>query len=205
MQDNEFVQLEFAQIGQAAELLARAFHNDPMYIRVIPEENKRAEVLSWLFARVAHYSLLYGQVHTTKMLEGVACWLPPGGTKLSLGRVIRSGLYTTPLKMGWVAYHRFNTYMSYAAKLHKRCAPVSHWYLWVVGVDPSRQGKGIGSRLIEHALVRASVDGTACYLETGVKRNLRFYERHGFKVVGEGKVPNQGGQVWAMLREAASA
>jgi len=56
MQGNEPVQLEVAQRGQAAELLARAFHNDPTYRLVIPEEDKRAEVLSWLFDRVVHYS-----------------------------------------------------------------------------------------------------------------------------------------------------
>jgi ribosomal protein S18 acetylase RimI-like enzyme len=205
MQDNKLVQLEVAQTGQAAELLARAFHNDPLYMLVIPEADKRAEVLSWLFDRVVHYSLLYGEVHTTRMLEGVACWLPPGQTELTIGRVVRSGLYATPLKMGLAAYRRFDTYMGYAGKLHKRYAPESHWYLWAVGVNPPSQGRGIGGRLMEAVLVRASADGTACYLETGVERNIRFYEKHGFEVVGEGRVPGQGVQVWAMLRKGTSA
>jgi ribosomal protein S18 acetylase RimI-like enzyme len=205
MQDNKLVQLEVAQRGQAAELLARAFHNDPLYMLVIPEADKRAEVLSWLFDRVVHYSLLYGEVHTTRMLEGVACWLPPGQTELTVGRVVRSGLYATPLKMGLAAYRHFDTYMGYADKLHKRYAPESHWYLWAIGVNPLSQGRGIGSRLMEAVLVRASADGAACYLETGVKRNIRFYEKHGFKVVGEGRVPGQGVQVWAMLRKGTSA
>ena len=58
---------------------------------------------------------------------------------------------------------------------------------------------------MEPVLVRASANRTACYLETGVERNIRFYERHGFKVVGEGTVPGQGVQVWAMLRDATNA
>ena len=107
--------------------------------------------------------------------------------------------------MGLTAYHRFDTYMGYADKLHKRHAPESHWYLWAVGVDPPSQGKGIGSRLLQPVLARASADGTACYLETGIERNIRFYEKHGFKVVGQGRVPKQGLGVWAMLREATSA
>ena len=205
MQNNELAQLKAAQRGQAAELLARAFHNDPLYMLVIPEEDRRAEVLSWLFDRVVHYSLLYGEVHTTRTLEGVACWLPPGRTELTIGRVVRSGLYATPLKMGLAAYRRFDVYMGYADELHKRYAPESHWYLWAVGVDPPRQGRGIGGRLMEPVLVRASANRTACYLETGVERNIRFYERHGFKVVGEGRVPGQGVQVWAMLRKGTSA
>ncbi|MCX6030601.1 MAG: GNAT family N-acetyltransferase [Chloroflexi bacterium] len=200
MQNTELFQLEVAQRGQAAELLARAFHNDPLYVLVLPEEDKRAEVLSWLFDRVVHYSLLYGEVHTTRALEGVACWLPPGRTDLTIGRILRSGLYATPLKMGLAAYRRFDTYSSYADKLHHRYAPESHWYLWVVGVDPLRQGRGIGGRLIEPVLARASANGTACYLETGTERNTLFYQRHGFKTVGEGQVPKLAVPVWAMLR-----
>jgi ribosomal protein S18 acetylase RimI-like enzyme len=205
MPDNELVQLPVAQIGQAAGLLARAFHHDPTYMLVIPDQATRAHVLAWLFHRVVRYSLLYGEAYTTPKLEGVACWLPPGRTNLTLGRVVRSGLYATPFKMGWGAYRRFDTYMGYADRLHQRYAPASHWYLWAVGVDPQSQGRGIGGRLIEPVLVRASADGTACYLETGIERNIRFYERHGFQVVGQGQVPGQGLQVWAMLRKRTSA
>jgi ribosomal protein S18 acetylase RimI-like enzyme len=204
MPGNELVRLQTAQTVQAGELLARAFHEDPLYTLVIPETGKRAKVLSWLFDRVVRYSLLYGQVHTTRTLEGVACWLPPGHTELTIGRLMHSGLYATPLKMGLPAYRRFDTYMGYSAELHKRLAPESHWYLWAVGVDPASQGKGIGGRLLEAMLARASAEGTACYLETGVESSIRFYEKHGFQVVEEGQVPGQALPVWAMLRREES-
>jgi len=202
MQDNDPIQLTVAQSGQAGEVLARAFHEDPLYVLVMPEEGKRAKVLAWLFDKVAHYARLYGQAHTTPGLEGVACWLPPGHAELTLGRLVRSGLAATPLKLGLTGSLRFNTYMNYAEELHQRHAPKSHWYLWVVGVDPASQGRGIGSRLLEPVLARASADGTACYLETGVERNIPFYEKHGFRVVGEGRVPGLEVPVWALRREA---
>ena len=87
---------------------------------------------------------------------------------------------------------------------HKLYAPDLHWYLWAVGVSPPSQGRGIGGMLLEPVLTRASADGTACYLETGEERNIRFYERHGFKVVGEGTVPGESVKVWAMLRDGKS-
>jgi hypothetical protein len=58
--------------------------------------------------------------------------------------------------------------------------------------------------LLQPVLERASADGTACYLETGVEKNIRFYERHGFAVVGQGQVPKQALPVWAMVREVAN-
>jgi ribosomal protein S18 acetylase RimI-like enzyme len=205
MQNNDLVPLAMAQRGQAANLLAKAFHDDPLYVLVVPEEGKRANVLSWLFDRVIAYSLLYGQVHTTPVLEGVACWLPPGQTEVTLGRLVRSGLYAVPLRLGVAAYRRFDAYLRYVDTLHKRYAPEPHWYLWALGVDPPRQGRGIGSRLLEPVLARAGADGAACYLDTGTERNVLFYEKRGFQAVHEGQVPKLGVQVWAMLRGARSA
>lgn len=199
MQDHEPVRLEPSQQVQAGELLARAFHSDPLYRLMLPDEQRRARLASWLFVRVVRHALLYGQVYTTPALEGVACWLPPGRTSLTAGRVVRSGLYATPLKMGLAAYRRFGAYSTYVDGLHERYAPASHWYLWVVGVDPPSQGQGIGGRLIQPVLARAGADGTACYLETGTQENVHFYEQHGFKVAGEGRVPELELPVWAML------
>jgi ribosomal protein S18 acetylase RimI-like enzyme len=143
-------------------------------------------------------------VYTTPALEGVACWLPPGQTKFTLGRIIRSGLYATPLKMGLAAYRRFDIYMGYAEQLHARYAPPSHWYLWAIGVAPERQGQGVGSRLLQSGLARADADGTTCYLETGIERNIHFYEKHGFKLVAQGRMPRYEVPVWVMVRDAAN-
>jgi ribosomal protein S18 acetylase RimI-like enzyme len=195
------IHLEPSQRLGAAALLARAFHNDPLYKLVMPDEDRRANALTWLFERVVRYCILYGHTFTTPELEGIAGWLPPGRTNLTLGRIIRSGLHATPLKLGWNAYRRFDTYMAYADKLHARHAPRFHWYLWVIGVEPTCQGRGIGSRLLQPILDKADADGVLCYLETEGERNVRFYEKHGFKVAEQGRVPKLGVQVWAMRRE----
>ncbi len=195
------IHLEPSQRHRAAALLARAFHDDPVYRLTMPDEGKRASALTWLFERVVRYCILYGHTFTTPRLEGIAGWLPPGHSKLTLGRIIRSGLHATPLKLGLPAYRRFDTYMTYADKLHARLAPRTHWYLWVIGVEPACQGQGIGSKLLRPILARADADGVPCYLETEGERNVRFYEKHGFKVAHQGQVPRLGAQVWAMLRE----
>jgi ribosomal protein S18 acetylase RimI-like enzyme len=195
------IRLEPSQRRQAAALLARAFHDDPLYRLVTSDEEKRTRMLTWLFERVVRYGILYGQTFTTPGLEGVAGWLPPGRSALTLGRVIRSGLYATPLKMGWAAYRRFDAYMTYADKLHARYAPELHWYLWVIGVDPSCQGKGVGSGLLQPILAKADADGMPCYLETEREKNVRFYTKHGFRVVEQGQVPRLGVEVQAMRRE----
>ena len=193
--------LASSQQSRAAELLARAFQDDPLFRYVIPQEGRRAETLSWLFGRVVRYALLYGQVYTTPAVAGIVCWLPPGQTELTLGRVFRTGLQSIVCRFGLAAYSRYSNNQRYLNRTHKRCAPEHHWYLWAIGVDPSSQGKGLGGELIGPVLASADATGTPCYLETHNERNVRFYEKLGFRVVSEGSVPMGGPRVWAMLRE----
>lgn len=200
MPENYPLRLLPAQLKPAAALLAAAFQRDPMFIQVQPDEIARLEMLVWLMERVVRYSLLYGQVYTTPDLEGVACWLPPGHTHLTVTGLLRSGLVTSPLGMGLPAYLRFDRYMTYSDKLHELYAPAAHWYLWSLGVDPAHQGQGVGSRLLQPVLAQADAEHAACYLDTGAERNARFYQKHGFQVMEHSSTPRDGVQVWAMLR-----
>jgi ribosomal protein S18 acetylase RimI-like enzyme len=59
-----------------------------------------------------------------------------------------------------------------------------HWYLPLIGVDPSQQGKGYGSALLTHALMPCNRDHTCAYLESSNPKNIPLYERHGFEVLG---------------------
>jgi GNAT superfamily N-acetyltransferase len=88
-----------------------------------------------------------------------------------------------------------------------------HWFVHMLGVDPTRQGKGLGSRLLACILDR-TVDARTtrgylpAILTTHRERNVLFYERAGFEVIGvedvsmlgEGPYP-----VWTMRRRPRSA
>jgi len=59
-----------------------------------------------------------------------------------------------------------------------------HWYLPLIGVAPQSQGRGLGSELLRIALRRCDGDCLPAYLEATDPRNVRLYERHGFRIVG---------------------
>jgi GNAT superfamily N-acetyltransferase len=75
-----------------------------------------------------------------------------------------------------------------------------HLYLAVLGVDPPRQGTGLGSALLAPGLELCDRDGLPAYLETGNERNLAFYSRAGFQVTERLTLP-VGPPVWLMRRE----
>ena len=198
---NDTTMLTESQLDEVSNVLARAFFDDPMTVYIVPDEEKRRRHLPWFFRLAARYGHPYGESFTTPHnVEGAAIWLPPGDNMTSLLRMVRLGLLLTPLKFGLPAFVRFMKVTNHLEHLHKRDVPTEHWYLFVLGVEPERQGQGVGGTLIQPVLERADHDGLPCYLETSKERNVTFYRKHGFEVVVEGHVGDSP-PYWTMKRD----
>jgi GNAT superfamily N-acetyltransferase len=192
------------QIDDSAAVLARAFFDDPMMRWVMPDDTKRAKDFPWFFRIATVLGDRYGEVYTTgATVEGNACWLPPGGTKVSMGRMARVGMLKAPFKLGFGPFMRFMKIMNTFEHLHDRDAPEPHWYLMLLGVDPPRQGQGVGGALIQPILARADAGKLPCYLETQKTINVPFYQRHGFEVLVEDDIAGGGPHYWTMKRPPA--
>lgn len=63
-----------------------------------------------------------------------------------------------------------------------------HWHLGPIGVLPMHQGLGIGSILMERFCKEVDACMAKAYLETDLDKNVRFYEKFGFKVVYESEI-----------------
>jgi GNAT superfamily N-acetyltransferase len=75
-----------------------------------------------------------------------------------------------------------------------------HWYLPLLGVDPLYHGKGFGSVLIKYTIVKCDQDNKFAYLESSNPKNIPFYERHGFELLGTIQV-NTSPPIFPMLRK----
>jgi ribosomal protein S18 acetylase RimI-like enzyme len=197
--------LERAQLKAAGHTLGRAFVDDPAFSWMLPDEAKRAAPLEWFFTCASDYGLRWGEVYRAgEAIDGAAIWLPPGDTSVPAMRMMRVGMWQGPFRLGLGAMRRFLTFVEWSERLHKKNVPEPHWYLMVLGVDPTRQGQGVGSGLITPMLARADEQGRACYLETAKERNVTFYRKHGFDVVDDEHLPTNGPRVWTMLRKPAA-
>ncbi len=58
------------------------------------------------------------------------------------------------------------------------------WHLAMIGVDPTCQGKGLGSALLAHTLAEVDREAKPAYLEASTERSRDLYARHGFEVIG---------------------
>jgi ribosomal protein S18 acetylase RimI-like enzyme len=194
----EVVRLPQSGLRVASEMLARAFQHDPAWEWVLPDPERRAELLPWLF-RVG-FDVTAADVWTTPgEVRGAARWLPPGRTAMRVAAALRA-VVTTPIRLG-SATSRFLAYGRAVETLRADAATGPHWYLAGIGVDPGARRQGIGTALLQPGLEGARRNGLPCLLLTNNEVNLSFYAGHGFEVVLEGETPAGGPHAWAMVKQ----
>jgi ribosomal protein S18 acetylase RimI-like enzyme len=169
----------------------------------MPDDKQRLEILPQFMRAGVRICQKDGEVYTTPgTVLGDACWLPPGSTEVTEERLAEAGAMEVLAQMGEEAAGRFGGLMEHLGGLHAKAVPPDHWYLLILGVDPSRQGQGIGGTLIEPILRRADAEGRQCYLETMKTRNVTFYQKHGFEVVVDDVFGGTDGvRFWTMRRD----
>lgn len=119
----------------------------------------------------------HGTAYVTGRGHAAALWLPPGvqQNEVALDAIMAHSLRPeisedmAQLRLGMTEHH----------------PPEPHWYLPLIATDPNWVGQGLGTLLMKHALRRCDSEGTAAYLESSNPENIPFYQRHGFKVIGE--------------------
>ena len=196
------IPLQPADRGRAVEVLARAFENDPLYVYVFPDVDDRRRSLRLLWDALLRYSLVYGKIYTTPAVSGIACWLPPGRTEVTMWRNIRTGFpfQRAVARFGAAQRGRMLDLLGYTDGVRRQGIREPYWYLWALGVEPAAQGQGIGGRLLAPALALADGAGVPCYLETETQENVNFYLKRGFEVHTEKSLANTGVTLWTMIR-----
>ena len=207
MERGRVVHLTKRQRERAAEALASAFLHDPMWSVVLPDEATRADAFRPMWKALIDFTRVYGEVYTTDGVEGAACWVAPGNTKMSVWKMLRTGfgLPRSMMRLPEDARQRFFGMMRFIDKHHGELMTGPHWYLWVLGVAPENQRRGIGSRLMAPTLQRAVEEGIPCYLETQTEGNVAFYRNLGFDVLREEREPVGDLPIWFMARRPERA
>ncbi|MCX5204294.1 GNAT family N-acetyltransferase [Streptomyces sp. NBC_00237] len=188
---------------------ATGFDRDAV-VRLVDEAFQDDPVSKWIFPDVQHYRRVHpqmmggffdqvlkdGWVDVTEDLSAVAMWLPtPAG---------EPGPDDGPAQLRAAVdpdNERVELVSTYTAAIHPHHR--EHAYLWIIGVDPERQGEGLGSALMAPVLDACDRDGTAAYLEASSERSRELYLRRGFADIGEPlRLPYGGPVMYPMWRDA---
>lgn len=181
-----------------SRVLARAFYGDPVMKWMLPDDAARERGLGRMFATMIRHHFLRTEgveVAGDGPIGAAALWDPPGEWRqtglqelrmmpafmLALGSNVRRGQQVADLM-----------------KEHHPEEP--HWYLGVIGSDPTVRGTGYGQALMRSRLDRCDAEHAPAYLESSNPDNIPYYQRFGFDVTGEITLPDGGPSMWPMWR-----
>ena len=191
--------LDRENIPDAAAVLGRALRDDPLVVAILKNVSPeiRAKRLSVMFAADLKTCTRIGlplQVRENDSIDCVAIVYPPGAYPLPtfsqlgilLKCVVRNGV------------NGLSRWLTVLRRFEKRHPKDTHYYLEFIGVDPTQQGRGLGSSLLDDLSSRADQENAGCYLETSNPRNVPLYQRFGYDTVAEEEII--GVNTWFMWR-----
>jgi len=185
-----------ADIDKAVTCLATAFERDPITGFLLQQGPVYRDRVTRFFSLLMRARMALGMpVFVARGANGI------GGAVMGYSTV-RSE-WPVPLTEEWARFEdaipgltdRMAIYDEVATRF-KPAAP--HYYLGVIGTDPSLQGSGIGTQLLKTFCEVSASDplSSGVYLETAQASNLKFYERSGFAETGRGNLGDA--TLWCM-------
>nr|WP_225951976.1 GNAT family N-acetyltransferase [Mycobacterium sp. OAS707] len=188
-----------SDVRGAARVLAKAFYDDPVTSWMLPDDSSRLTALTRAFAPLARHHFLPRAGSEVGVRDGTVgaatLWDPPGQRKPGLVEQ----LITTPTML-WAFRSRVPASMRVMELMEKHHPEEPHWYLMLIGSDPSVRGAGFGHALMRSRLDRCDAEGSPAYLENSNPKNEAYYLRFGFEIMGEIKLPDGGPPMWPMWR-----
>lgn len=179
-----------------ADLLADAFHHDPVSGWLLPDERQRRRQHLGLFHVFVEHAVRHGDVavHCDNGYRGAALWLEAG-----TGQDTEPDMTRVQEALGDEGFERFMVLDELMQRHHP--VDVRHAYLPFIGVRTEWQGRGIGRLLLETKLDQLDEAGIPAYLEASSGRSCFLYRRVGFLPLGDPFALPGGPQLHPMWRE----
>ena len=184
-----------ADLDTIGRVLAAAFADDPvqqwLFEPAVDPDAGRHQFLRFF---VDEYFPL-GHLYVDPDAGGAAMWAPPDRDVLQ-GPRLDELLALMDRLLGAESLPRLGELAR--SGTHRPDEP--HFYLGVLGVDPGRQGEGLGATLVAPVLEACDRGGFAAHLESSNPRNLGFYERLGFVPTADFRCGGPSGPLMTVMR-----
>jgi len=181
-----------AEEAAVIDVLVLAFSTDPAVRWLFPDPNQFLSHFPSFVRAFGGKAFAEGSSYYADGFAGAALWLPPG--------VYPDDDVLFPLLRRTLAEREQADAFAVFEQMGSFHPSEPHWYLPLIGVDPTRQRKGHGTALMRHALIPCDRDQIPAYLESSNPDNIPLYQQLGFELLGTiqaGASP----QLFPMLRQ----
>ena len=174
MDTPKIIKADSSNVEEVKSAITLGFAADPLLRWFFPDPHKFLKNFAFWMDAFSKPALESDSIFTDENYYGGAIWHPPG---IHLDpEVLGPTLEDIPSNRLESALQMFDEFDD--------CHPKEdHWYLPFIGLDPSKQGQGIGSLILKESLKQADEQGKIAYLESSNPMNMSLYERHGFETI----------------------
>ena len=165
--------------------MARASPTTPRWASCSGPGRREERLTRFFSAELEVVGFPHEIVWTTDGLLGGAIWAKPDHWRVPVAATVKE----TPAMIG-VFGRRLGLALWTRLRMERlHPGKPESYYLAAIGLDPSQQGRGLGSALMQPMLDRMDAEGIPAYLEASSTRSRALYERHGFVTTGEIELP----------------
>jgi GNAT superfamily N-acetyltransferase len=201
-------------VHAAADVLAKAFADNPAYTWMHPRAATRARDLHAFFERNLRWHLpldLTWVATCGPRIVGTSTLEPPGGVRSGLREAIAHWLLPTVRDQGLRTFLRMDAAdREFRERYRALTRGTSYYHVHAVAVAPEFQGRGIGKMLVDTTLREferlSARDSAPAVVSTQRERNLPLYERAGFTLKEDHQMGlrwgSRGYRTWFMVRAA---
>ena len=161
-------------------ILARAFDDNLSVNYMVRQDIKRTQRIKYLMEYSFDVCKDSGEVFLSEDKTGCALVLLPDQRRTNL----KSVLLDIKLVALCLGFSNLKKTLAREAKI-KNLHPEHIYHVWFLGVDPAKQNKGTGSRLVSELLRDGRSRQRTICLETSTLKNIPWYEKFGFHIYNE--------------------
>jgi len=161
------------------KILFESFKDNQSVTFVVKQDSRKDKRLKLLMEYSYFVGKNFGEVYLSIDQNVCAITIDPSKRKTTFKTVI----WDLKLIFGCIGLFNVKKVLKREAIIKQNHPKEPFIHLWYIGVNPSHQGKGAGTKIMQEIIDNAR-DKPIC-LETSTVRNYSFYERLGFKCIAE--------------------
>jgi ribosomal protein S18 acetylase RimI-like enzyme len=163
------------------ETLTKSFIDNKSVNYIVTQDAERENRIKALMAYSFEMCRLFGEVYVSDDKKACALILFPDYKKTTL----KTLLLDAQLAFSAVGLTNISKAMQREAIINKQHPKGPLYYLWFIGVKPSEQGRGIGSKLLQEIINESVSQKRTICLETSTLKNVPWYNKQGFTVYNQ--------------------
>lgn len=160
------------------QLLSKSFEANQSINYIVRQDEKRLRRIAALMDYSYEMCNLFGDVWLSEYRKACALVMYPHEKRTTFKGI----LLDIKLTFEAIGLDGIKKALDREHKIKTKQPKQAMAYLWFLGVDPTAQHKGIGSKLLRDIIAYANQKNLPVFLETSTLENLPWYERFGFKI-----------------------